>query len=519
MSQLRFIASTLGIIVSFGLGACGGQDQLGPSGEHADETCQEGNHPIGLSVDFGQRSFKEPIAAVQHPTEADFWYIGERRGIVWRMVRADGIVTPRRFLDARSLVNSDPVEGGLHGIALHPNFAENGFVYLSYSAASDESPANLQTRISRFQAAGDSLSAAKDSEEVLFRIEQPRDDNNGGHIAFGPDGFLYMGLGDGGGPGDPDGNAQNPDSLFGKVLRIDVNSGEPYGIPASNPFANGGGRPEIYASGFRNPSRFSFDSAGALWLGDVGQDAVEEVDIVTGGGNYGWDIREGDECFGTSSCEDFIAPLASYGHEEGVAITGGYVYRGTALPSLVGSYIFSDAIAGTIWALTEDAASGEWNRRVLHPSAGAIASLAQGHDGELFALDSTSGNIFEITEPGVPCSETGDVDAGTGPITSFQQLYDEVLSVDCAPCHTQRALGGLGMVDADTAFANLVDMPAESEECVGRTRVIPGDADNSAFFGKVSGVNLCGPAMPLGQMPKARTIEAIGQWIEAGAKR
>ncbi len=511
--------------LALGAASCSAQDAIGPSKDKADDQCATVEGGIGLTLDFGQRAFNQPIAAVPHPTEADFWYIGEQRGIVWRMVLADGIVTPRRFLDGRSLVNSESPDAGLLGMALHPDFDQNGFFYLSYTAASADSPVNLQSRISRFQTIDGGQSAAKDTEVVLLTVEQPLDDNNGGQIAFGPDGFLYIGLGDGGGGGDPQGNAQDPNSLLGKVLRIDIDgagTNTSYGIPADNPFAQGGGRPEIYASGFRQPKRFSFDrETGDLWLGDVGQDAVEEIDVVELGGNYGWSVREGDLCFGSSTCEEFDAPIATYGHEEGVSVSGGFVYRGSSLPELVGSYIFADASAGTIWALRQDANSA-WERQLLRTDTGSIVGLAESVDGELFAIDQTSGNIFAITA-GEVCPEnspSGATNGGdTGPITSFEELYDQVISIDCAPCHTQRALGGLRMVDADTAFANLVDAPAETADCMGRTRVIPGDAENSVFSGKVSGVNLCGPTMPLGQTPKASTIEAIAQWIEAGAQR
>ncbi len=510
--------------LSLATAACASQEPAGPSADKADENCQTVEDGVGLAIDFGQRAFTSPIAAVPHPSEPNFWFIAEQRGIVWRMVLADGIVTPRRFLDARTLVNSESPDGGLLGIALHPDFDQNGFFFLSYTAASAESPANLQSRVSRFRTDDGGQSASRDTEVVVLSAEQPMDDNNGGAIAFGPDGLLYIALGDGGGAGDPQGNAQDPGSLLGKVLRIDVNTEgtEPlYGIPETNPFAAGGGRPEIYASGFRWPARFSFDSeTGALWLGDVGQDAAEEINVVALGGNYGWNVREGEQCFGTSTCAEFDEPVASYSHDVGNAIAGGFVYRGRALPDLVGSYIFADASAETIWALHPSADASTWERRALHTNAGTIVGLAQALDGELFAIDQGSGNILAITAGDVCPESTPDApDAGTAPITSFQQLYDEVISVDCAPCHTQRALGGLRMVDAETAFQNLIEAPAETADCAGRTRVIPFDSENSVFAGKVSGINLCGPLMPLGQTPKASTIEAIGQWIEAGAKR
>ena len=514
------------LCATLALGAGCGQPDVnqGPNGDKADDCGVD--HAIGLDTDFGQRAFTTPVAAVPHPSLTGRWYIAEQRGIVWTMVRADGIVTPRRFVDLRSRVNSEPGEGGLFSIALHPNFDQNGHVFIAYTAASAASPANLQSRVSRFTSEDGGLTLNRDSEEILLSEEQPFENHNGGQIAFGPDGLLYIGLGDGGAAGDPLGNSQDPNEILGKILRIDVDGAFPFTIPSDNPFANGGGRPEIYATGIRNPWRFSFDTAnGDLWLADVGQELQEEINVVVKGGNYGWNVREGDNCFESTVCsEDFDNPVATYDHSEGTSITGGFVYRGQNMPELVGSYIFGDFASGRIWSLKRNEGTGEMDRTLLRESGFNISSFAEDNDGELFVIDYISGIISEITPGGI---ETVCPDAFEMPqppidpaaVLTFDELYDTVLSVDCAPCHTSRALGGLRMANADAAFANLVDIPAETSACAGRTRVIASDPDSSLLFGKVSGVNLCGPLMPLGGTLDGPAIEEIRKWIEAGAAR
>ncbi len=517
---LLVLATTLALA-----SGCASQDlNQGPNGDKADDCT--GTHAIGFDLDFGQRAFNGPVAAVPHPSSPGRWYIAEQRGIIWTMVRADGIVTPRRFADLRSRVNSEASEAGLFSIALHPNFDQNGQVFISYTAASAASPANLQSRVSRFTSEDGGLTLNRDSEEILLTEEQPFSNHNGGQIAFGPDGFLYVGLGDGGAAGDPLGKSQNNAERLGKILRIDINGASPFGIPSDNPFALGGGLPEIYATGIRNPWRFSFDTAnGDLWLADVGQDLQEEINVVVKGGNYGWNVREGDLCFESTVCsEDFENPVATYDRSEGTSITGGFVYRGQAMPELVGSYIFGDFASGRIWSLKRNELTGQMDRTLLRESGFNISSFAEDNDGELFVIDYISGKISKITPGGLEPDCPADVappDPQFDPnaVLSFDELYDQVLAVDCAPCHTSRALGGLRMANADAAFENLINIPAETGSCLGRTRVIAGDPDNSLLFSKVAGVNLCGPLMPLGGTLNGPAIEEIRKWIEAGAAR
>jgi glucose/arabinose dehydrogenase len=245
--------------------------------------------------------------------------------------------------------------------------------------------------------------AVPGSERVLLEVRQPFSNHKGGQLAFGPDGFLYIGLGDGGSGGDPYENAQNKNVLLGKILRIDVDRptvDRPYGIPVDNPFAAGGGRPEIFALGLRNPWRFSFDrETGRLFAGDVGQDEVEEIDIVVKGGNYGWNRMEGTQCYQPRvNCprEGFILPVAEYRHDEGVAVTGGFVYRGKTLPALQGLYVFGDFGTSTVWTIPATAAPGLRERTLLLPRSGLeLSSFGEDAQGELYLLD-LRGGIYRL---------------------------------------------------------------------------------------------------------------------------
>ena len=231
------------------------------------------------------------------------------------------------------------------------------------------------------------------NERILLVVSQPFDNHNGGQLAFGPDGFLYIALGDGGSGGDPFGNGQNLNAILGKILRIDVDAapapGKQYAIPADNPFAAGGGLPEIWAYGLRNPWRFSFDPAtGRLFAGDVGQNAFEEVDLITKGGNFGWNIMEGNHCFSPAAAcptAGLILPIDEYGHDAagGISVTGGFVYRGPSIPGLAGTYVFGDLASGRIWGLQENGQDG-WQRTLLLTHALTVSSFGRDTSGELY---------------------------------------------------------------------------------------------------------------------------------------
>jgi glucose/arabinose dehydrogenase len=250
--------------------------------------------------------------------------------------------------------------------------------------------------------AADANQADPASERILLAVDQPFTNHKGGQLAFGPDGFLYIGLGDGGSGGDPLGNAQDLQTVLGKMLRIDVDrtaGALPYAIPADNPFVAGGGLPEIWAYGLRNPFRFSFDAAtGRLFAGDAGQNLFEEVDIVQKGANLGWNIMEGLHCFNPASgCNmaGLTLPIAEYGRSEGSAVIGGYVYHGPSIPALAGSYVFGDFGSGNIWRLTQDS-TGAWQRVLLLSSGLNISSFGRDSAGELYLLDYLGGAVLKL---------------------------------------------------------------------------------------------------------------------------
>ncbi|TMA20354.1 MAG: PQQ-dependent sugar dehydrogenase [Deltaproteobacteria bacterium] len=311
----------------------------------------------------------------------------EKRGSI-QAVRGNSAT---QFLDIRSKVNSAPDEAGMLGLALAPGWPGDPTAYVSYTAPSAQSPANLRSTLSRMQSRDGGATLDPATETILFTVEQPFDNHNGGHVVFGPDGYLYFGLGDGGSAGDPMGNAQNLGVVLGKLLRLDPATGR---APVTNPFVStAGARPEIYAYGLRNPWRFSFDRQTAkLWVGDVGQDLYEEIDIVQAGQNYGWNAKEGLHCYKSSSCPGAYAdPVVEYGHDLGISVTGGYVYRGNDVPALQGRYVYGDFGSGRIWTVAAD--SPGQPRELL--KAANISSFGEDQRGELYVVD-LSGTVEKL---------------------------------------------------------------------------------------------------------------------------
>lgn len=318
------------------------------------------------------------------------------------VVEKDGLL--RRFnattgqpgatlLDLRAKVATGG-ERGLLSVALDPRFDQNGQVYAYYWVAGQN-----RTRIERLTTFNGSL--VPGTEIIILEIEQPFQNHNGGRLLFGPDDMLYLGLGDGGSQRDPDGNGQDLSTLLGSIIRIDVSNSSPqtpYVIPADNPFVNRvGARPEIYAYGFRNPWRMSFDpDTGLLWVGDVGQNRIEEIDIVQAGGNYGWNTLEGDECLNSPcSSAGTVLPVATYTHDQGCSVTGGVVYRGGAYEQLNGVYLFADFCAGDILG-TRATSPGSIDE--LASDVGDIVSFGLDASGEVYVV-TLSGQIFKIVEP------------------------------------------------------------------------------------------------------------------------
>ena len=348
---------------------------------------------------FPALKFERPVFLAHAGDDSGLLYVIEQEGTIHRIDPAP----PGRtdvFLDIRSSVTRGGNEEGLLGLAFSPMFADSGRFYVYYSATKPR-----RSVLSRFETRADGL-ADPESEEVVLEVGQPFPNHNGGMITFGPDGMLYIGLGDGGSAGDPHQNAQNPGTLLGTILRIDTEQptdGAPYAIPGDNPFAGDpGARGEVWAYGLRNPWRFSFDRAtGDLWVGDVGQNAREEVDIVHPGANYGWNVMEGSTCFRTRSCngDGLQAPVAEYGHNLGCSVTGGYVYRGKRLPTLEGVYLYADFCSGRIWGLrydgTEVTAQAELVRAPFE-----ISSFGEDADGEVYVLGFDGGIYTFAGAPG-----------------------------------------------------------------------------------------------------------------------
>jgi glucose/arabinose dehydrogenase len=327
-------------------------------------------------------------------------FVSERAGAV-RIIGPGGSLRREPFVNLSDRISAGG-ERGLLGLAFHPEFQDNRRLFVHYSRAGDGA-----TVISELRASADRSTADAGSERVLITVAQPFANHNGGQLAFGPDGYLYIGLGDGGGGGDPFGNAQNPNVLLGKILRIDVDGtaqGRAYALPRDNPFGQGGadpgaGLPEIWAVGLRNPWRFSFDPEGGdLYIGDVGQGAWEEIDRQPGdspgGENYGWNVMEGRHCF-QNDCDQtgYVKPIAEYGHDLGCSVTGGHVYRGTAQPTLRGVYVFADYCSGIVFTLQVD--QGTITPKQVLASDLAVSSFGLDEDGEIYLAD-LRGGIYRV---------------------------------------------------------------------------------------------------------------------------
>jgi len=402
---------------SIALLACGGGDGGGMPPPNPDPPdCSTG---ISTPRAFPSLSFASPVAMKQAPNDGSRWFVVEQGGRIRTFQNDPAATTAADFVDLRARVHMNG-EAGLLGMAFHPDFATNGRVYVNFSESVGGQVRSVTAEFTSMDG-GQTLEPA--SERDLLTVVKPAENHNGGNLAFGPDGFLYLGLGDGGGAGDPNGNAQNLRALLGKMLRIDVDSrpgGAPYGIPggvngnpfSANPLCNVDGTgiqncPEVYALGFRNPWRWSFDSqSGELWVGDVGQSSFEEIDLVERNGNYGWDSREGAHCFEPmSGCATagLTDPVAEYGRGLGFSVTGGYVYRGAQTTRISGRYVFGD-FGGMIASLAPNGSGGFNVEQLVEqgctpPEAqGAlqISSFAEDLDGELFVIDYGRGEIREL---------------------------------------------------------------------------------------------------------------------------
>lgn len=351
--------------------------------------------PVALTAEAVVENLDQPLFAVA-PSDDPRLFVVEQSGAI-RIV-ADGNLLEAPFLDLSGNVSTGN-EQGLLGLAFHPDYASNGRFFINYTDTAGD------TQVVGYTVSSDPNVADPGSAQTLLSIDQPYSNHNGGWLGFGPDGYLYISMGDGGAAGDPENRAQNPDELLGKILRLDVNGGAPYAIPPENPFATGGGAPEIFALGARNPWRISFDG-NDIFIADVGQNAWEEINVITtgdAGANLGWNIVEGPECYGADTCEqsDFVAPVHAYSHAEtgGCSVTGGYVYRGAAIPELAGHYFFADYCTGMIqsfpWANGAAGAVTDWTEQI--GQLGNVTSFGSDSAGELY-ITTGEGGLFRVVK-------------------------------------------------------------------------------------------------------------------------
>ena len=333
--------------------------------------------------------FTRPLALTNAGDDRVF--VVEQRGFIWTVDWDQD--KPQIFLDIRDRVNDNANEQGLLGLTFHPAFNENGRFFVNYSGVKGE------TIIAEYHADVNRNIGNRERERVLLRIDQPYANHNGGALAFGPDGYLYIATGDGGSGGDPHGNGQRLDTLLGKILRIDVDTGDPYGIPQDNPFVDSGGLPEIWLYGLRNPWRIAFDrKTGDFFIGDVGQSQWEEINFLpadsTGAINYGWNLREGAHDYNGGDGEALVDPVAEYDHSLGCSVTGGVVVRDPRLMAWQGVYLYGDYCSGRVWGLIRDE-SDSWLSAPLFKVAGTISSFGEDHAGRVYLVDH-NGSILRL---------------------------------------------------------------------------------------------------------------------------
>lgn len=347
---------------------------------------------------FPNLNFRHLTGLAQPDDGRGVLYVTEQRGLIRAFPDRQDVAESSIFLDITGRVNEGGNEEGLLGLAFDPGYENNGFFYVYYSAANPR-----RSVVSRFSVNRDDPSKAdSSSESIVLEIPQPFSNHNGGQIAFGPDGYLYIGLGDGGGGGDPMLNGQNTTTLLGALLRIEplgLGDKPRYRIPDDNPLSSvAGAKAEIWAYGFRNPWRFSFDrETGEIWLGDVGQNLWEEIDLVKMGHNYGWNVMEGAHCFRPrDGCDGagLDLPIVEYSSSERCSVIGGYVYRGTRLPSISGAYLYGDYCSGTVWGLRHDGQMVT-EHVVLAKVEAQITSFGEDQAGQVYILSRDSG-IFQL---------------------------------------------------------------------------------------------------------------------------
>lgn len=390
-------------LIPFLLMACSSGEEASPdSGSSQPDRSPEKQIDPGLLTLLEAHphlSFEEPLHYEVLPDTGKAFVV-ERQGTIQMFDAQEDAEQAEVILDLSDVISASGSEMGLLGLALHPEFEANGYFFVNYTTEEG-------TVIARMQADPETFSVDENTQTTLLAFPQPYPNHNGGHLAFGTDGYLYIGVGDGGGSGDPEDNAQDLNELYGKLLRIDVDetsSGRPYAIPADNPFAeNGEGiREEIFACGLRNPWKFSFDEERQwLWLADVGQNRLEEINVIESGQNYGWNIKEGTQVYeeeGETDAVELIDPVYEYDHSEGQSVTGGHVYDGQAHPELTGSYIYGDFVSGRVWALWKPDEETTAQNVELMDTDLMISSFGVDQEGEVILVD-YNGKLYRLEKP------------------------------------------------------------------------------------------------------------------------
>ena len=400
--MFQLLRSSIACLVLGGAGACAGGESPQAEAQTAQDSTTTATAPdeslptVRLSRAFPRLTFTRPIYLTHAGDASNRLFVVEQRGRILVFQNRSDVTAAQEFLDIRPIVRMRHNEEGLLALAFHPKYAENGRFYVYYTASDPR-----RGVLSRFSVSVDDPGRADpSSEQVILEVEQPWGNHNGSTVLFGPDGYLYMSLGDGGAANDPHNNGQDLSTLLATIIRIDIDRQDPdrnYAIPKDNPFVNRpGARGEIWAYGLRNIWRMSFDrETGDLWGGDIGQGKFEEIDLIVKGGNYGWNIREGKHDFRPrESAEPLIDPVVEYGRREGLSVTGGYVYRGDRVPQLRGAYIYADYVSRKIWGLRYEGGKVTMHREIFSGSGRAyVTSFGEDAAGELYicAFDSPDG--------------------------------------------------------------------------------------------------------------------------------
>lgn len=459
-------------------------------------------------------------------------FIVEQDGVIW-VADSLGQVNATPFLDIDGIVNSGGNEQGLLGLAFHSNYDQNGFFYVNYTSSVGGGNGGT-SRVSRFSVSADPDIADANSELIIYTVSQHSSNHNGGEIVFGPDGYLYLGFGDGGGANDIDNWSQNRQSALGKMIRIDVDNGSPYSVPADNPFlADTNTLDEIWAIGLRNPWRYSFDADnGDLWIGDVGQSDVEEVCVQlansAGGENYGWRCYEGNTPFNTSGCgsaSDYVFPVSEHFHSDGwCSITGGFVYRGATYPLIYGHYIYVDYCAGEFFALEPDSSGGYTRGNVLNSGQFGFSSFGEDMYNEMYVANRNDGIIYKITEP---CSGSipvinyiGSTLTSTSGVEYYWYLDRMIISGATSQSYDPVAIGEYYVVVDDgngcLVMSNVIDVTVVGieENIITGLQLIPNPA-NDRFNVLASSIN--GEVVVQITDMMGRTIWDIDLGVIAGA--